>query len=127
MSSIDTQERTELTGPWVGFGFQRGHMFTPEGHSLEPGDMAWWSLTCNIAREWRLMMAEARSDLAIDSSTGARNVSAGFRHHSANVINLRDAIRARRERRLGGSDPGPAAEPSNVVHLRRGPKPRQRG
>ncbi|MGY0610191.1 MULTISPECIES: hypothetical protein [Stenotrophomonas] len=34
-------------------------MFTPEGHQLEPCDMTWWSLTCNIAREWRLMMAEA--------------------------------------------------------------------
>jgi len=35
-------------------------MFTPEGHSLEPCDMTWWSLTYNIAREWRLMMEEAR-------------------------------------------------------------------
>ncbi|MBB5529982.1 hypothetical protein [Stenotrophomonas maltophilia] len=26
---------------------------------LEPCDMVWWSLTCNIEREWRLMMAEA--------------------------------------------------------------------
>lgn len=34
-------------------------MFTPERHQFEPCDMAWWSLTCNIAREWRLMMAEA--------------------------------------------------------------------
>ncbi|MGY5940656.1 hypothetical protein [Stenotrophomonas forensis] len=25
-------------------------MFTPEGHQLEPCDMTWWSLTCNIAR-----------------------------------------------------------------------------
>jgi len=100
-------------------------MFTPEGHSLEPGDMAWWSLTCNIAREWRLMMDECRSEASgIRCATGvSRN---GFLQ-GTNVINLRDAIRARRERRLAGNDPGPAAEPSNVVHLRRGPKPRQRG
>lgn len=39
-------------------------MWTPEGHSLFPEDMAWWSLTCNIAREWRLMMAEARDAAA---------------------------------------------------------------
>lgn len=29
--------------------------------------MAWWSLTCNIAREWRLMMAEARAEVATRS------------------------------------------------------------
>lgn len=127
MSNIDPHDRTDLTGPWAGFGFQGGRMYTPEGHSLEPSDMTWWSLTCNIAREWRTMMAEARSDLAIDSSTDARNSSAGFRHRSANVINLRDAIRARRERRFGVDDRGPRAEPSNVVHISRGPKPRQRG
>lgn len=32
----------------------------PEGYGLEPCDMTWWSLTCNIAPEWRLMMQEAR-------------------------------------------------------------------
>jgi len=125
MSSIDTQERTDLTGPWVGFGFQRGHMFTPEGHSLEPGDMAWWSLTCNIAREWRAMMDECRSEAAgIPCATG---ISENGILQGAKIIYLRDAIRARRERRLGGSDPGPAAEPSNVVHLRRGPRSPRRG
>lgn len=36
------------TGPWAGFGFQAGHMFTPDGHQLEPCDMAWWSLTSVI-------------------------------------------------------------------------------
>lgn len=40
-------------------------MFTPEGHSLEPGDMSWWSLACNIAREWRAMMDEARPRSAV--------------------------------------------------------------
>ena len=60
MIEIDPHNRTDLTGPWAGFGFQAGHMFTPEGHQLEPCDMAWWSLTRNIAREWRLMMADAR-------------------------------------------------------------------
>lgn len=59
MIKMDPHNRIDLTGSWVGFGFQGGHMFTPEGHQLEPCDMAWWSLTCNIAREWRLMMAEA--------------------------------------------------------------------
>lgn len=68
MSEMDTHERIDLTGPWAGFGFQGGHMFTPEGHSLEPCD-----------------------------------------------------------RRLGIGDPGAGAEPSNVVHMSRGPRRPKRG
>jgi len=123
MSEIDPHDRTDLTGPWTGFGFQAGHMFTPEGHSLEPGDMSWWSLTCNIAREWRLMMAEARPPSDVSATPMVKPLGC----NGSSVIHLRDAIRARRERRLGRSDPDSAAEPSNVVHLRRGQKPRQRG
>lgn len=50
-------------------------MFTPEGHQLEPCDMAWWSLTCNIAREWRLMMAESapRPSAARKASTTTKS------------------------------------------------------
>lgn len=83
MSEMDPHDRINLTGPWAGFGFQGGHMFTPEGHHLEPCDMTWWSLTCNIAREWRL--------------------------------------------RLGMGGPGADAEPSNVVHMSRGPRRPKRG
>ena len=121
MSEMETHERINLTGPWAGFGFQGGHMFTPEGHQLEPCDMAWWSLTCNIAREWRLMMEDARS---LDS--GKCCVARVSRPHflqETNVINLRDALRARSQRRLGVGDAGAGAEPSNVVHMRRGPRP----
>lgn len=63
MTEMDTHDRINLTGPWAGFGFQPGHMFTP----------------------------------------------------------------ARRERRLGMGDPGPAAEVSNVVHMSRGPRRPKRG
>ncbi|MET4618284.1 hypothetical protein ABIA71_003888 [Stenotrophomonas sp. 2619] len=38
MTEMDTHDRI-LSGPWAGFGFQAGHMFTPEGYSLEPVDM----------------------------------------------------------------------------------------
>lgn len=123
MSKIDPHDRTDLTGPWAGFGFQGGKMFTPEGHSLEPCDMSWWSLTCNIAREWRAMMSEARPNSAVPAAPMAKALA----HKDSNVILLRDAIKARRERRLGAGDHGTAAETSNVVHISRGPKPRQRG
>ncbi|WP_425602656.1 hypothetical protein [Stenotrophomonas indicatrix] len=46
MIKIDPHDRIDLTGPWAGFGFQGGHMFTPEGHRLEPCDMTWRSPAC---------------------------------------------------------------------------------
>ncbi|HDS1836833.1 MULTISPECIES: hypothetical protein [Stenotrophomonas] len=80
--------------------------------------MTWWSLTCNIAREWRLMMAEAapRTLVARKASTTSKS----------SVICLAEALKIRRERRFGMRDPGPDAEVSNVVYLSRGPRPRQR-
>ncbi|PZS74947.1 DUF3653 domain-containing protein [Stenotrophomonas maltophilia] len=110
MSKIDPHDRIDLTGPWAGFGFQAGHMFTPEGHQLEPCDMTWWSLTCNIAREWRLMPAARKASTTAKSS----------------VIYLAEALRIRRERRFGNSSHGSDAETSNVVYMSRGPRPRQR-
>ncbi|MGG6316850.1 hypothetical protein ACQ5SB_11310 [Stenotrophomonas geniculata] len=44
----------------------------------------------------------------------------------SSVIYLAEALRIRRERRLGVRDPGPDAEASNVVYMSRGPRPRQR-
>lgn len=120
--AMDTHDRIDLTGLWAGFGFQGGHMFTPEGYNLEVQDMVWWSLTCNIAREWRLMMEEARPQplRSVVAETGSAATD-------CRVICLRDALKKRRERRLGVGGPGPAAEPSNVVHMRRGPRPGKRG
>jgi hypothetical protein len=122
MIKIDPHDRTDLTGPWAGFGFQGGHMFTPEGHQLEPCDMTWWSLTCNIAREWRLMMTEARSDVATRSARPRRACATT----KSSVIYLADALRNRRKRQLGAGDGGPDAEPSNVVYMSRGPRPHKR-
>jgi len=122
MIKIDPHDRIDLAGSWAGFGFQGGHMFTPEGHQLEPGDMAWWSLTCNIAREWRLMMAEARAEM-VARSLPPRKASATKK---SSVIYLADVLRIRRERRLGVGVSGSDAEPSNVVYMSRGPRPRQR-
>lgn len=122
MIKIDPHDRIDLAGPWAGFGFQGGHMFTPEGHQLEPCDMTWWSLTCNIAREWRLMMAEARAEVATRSALPRKACATT----KSSVIYLAEALRIRRERRLGVGDPGSGAETSNVVYMSRGPRPRQR-
>ncbi len=80
--------------------------------------MTLWFLTCNIAREWRLMMAEANPRAA-----ATRNASTAAK---SSVIYLAEALRIRRERSFGVRDPGPGAETSNVVYMSRGPKPRQR-
>lgn len=79
--------------------------------------MAWWSLTCNIAREWRLMMAEARTGLAARSAPA----STGSASAKSSVIYLAEVLRIRRERRLGVGDLN-----LHVVYMIRGPRPRQR-
>ncbi|WP_049401581.1 DUF3653 domain-containing protein [Stenotrophomonas maltophilia] len=122
MSKIDSHDRIDVTGPWAGFGFQAGHMFTPEGHQLEPCDMAWWSLTCDIAREWRLMMAEARTGTAGRPTLPAEESTTT----KSSVIYLAEVLRSRREQRFGGRDPNSDAETSSVVYISRGPRPRQR-
>lgn len=87
MIEVDTSwQRIELTGPWAGFGFQAGHLWTPENHELHPQDMRWWSLTCNIAREWRLMMAEQRGESNYCTRADPQS----------SVINLRDVLMGRK-------------------------------
>ncbi|MEE5092066.1 DUF3653 domain-containing protein [Xanthomonas euvesicatoria] len=83
--TFDTYERVDLTGPWAGFGFQGHRFFTPEGRDIDPVGMRYWSLTCNIAREWALMMAEERERV--------------WHARPAEVIYLRDVLRRRREER----------------------------
>lgn len=92
-------------------------MFTPEGHSLEPCDMSWWSLTCNIAREWQLMMEDAR----LQPPRVAANEKPSATIDST-VIYLRDALRIRRERRFGAEKGYPGADDTNVVQFRPGPR-----
>ncbi|WP_449466807.1 DUF3653 domain-containing protein [Stenotrophomonas humi] len=102
----DPHQRIELTGPWAGFGFQGGHMWTPEGHTLLPEDMVWWSLTCNIAREWRAMMAAARDPLpqsGLSEIPCATRVS-GTHAPGGHVIYLQDVIRRRQQERSSGQD-----------------------
>lgn len=54
--------------------------------------MTWLRLTCNIAREWRLMMAEAAPRAAATRKASSTAKSS--------VIYLAEAIRIRRERRF---------------------------
>ena len=125
----DPHERIELTGPWAGFGFPGGHMWTPEGHTLFPEDMVWWSLTCNIAREWRSMMAAARDPVsrsALPENPCAATVSnAGV--PGGHVIYLQDVLRRRQEKRLSGGRDARFAEPGMTDRDQLGPKRPGRG
>lgn len=67
--------------------------------------MTWWSLTCNITREWRLMMEEARPRQARSLAAGK-----GCATMDSSVVYLREYVRIRRERRLGVGDPGAGAD-----------------
>lgn len=118
----DPHERIELTGPWAGFGFQAGHMWTPEGHTLYPEDMVWWSLTCNIAREWRLMMDAARPGVC-------RSVVSGNPCSTSDpkVIFLQDVLRRRKSEQSAGVDHARFADRATVVRATRGPSRHRRG
>lgn len=123
----DPHERIELTGPWAGFGFQGGHMWTPEGHTLYPEDMAWWSLTCNIAREWRLMMEAARpAQNPLQQNEIQQMLRKPCDTSNSNVVLLQDALRRRQERRSAG-DRARFAAAKSVDQDQRGPRPPRRG
>lgn len=111
----------KLTGPWAGFAFKGDRLVTPEGRELEPQDLAWLSLTAALAQEWRRMMAEAspRRDL-VESRRKA------LYSKPAEIVDLRSVIRGRSENPVDRVKAGPHADPSNVVDIRKGPKPRKR-
>ncbi|WP_194704692.1 DUF3653 domain-containing protein [Xanthomonas phaseoli] len=111
--TLDTYDRVDLTGPWAGFGFQGHRFFTPEGRDIDPVGMRYWSLTCNIAREWALMMAEERERV--------------WHARPAEVIYLRDVVRRRRESRLSVVRVAGSADRSTVVRRTRGPRAPRRG
>ncbi|QSQ40416.1 hypothetical protein ISN35_15335 [Xanthomonas translucens pv. undulosa] len=118
---LDTYDRVDLTGPWAGFGFQARHMFTPEGHELHPEDMVWWSLTCNIAHEWRQMMDDARRR---DDENDSLRPGSG----QGKVIYLRDVLRRRQEeKRSSGGSGGADAGTYTAGRTRRGPRRPRRG
>lgn len=51
----------ELPHPaWRGFRVVGDTLWTPEGRSFRPDHMAWWSLTCRMADEFRALVRLAR-------------------------------------------------------------------
>ncbi len=110
----------KLTGPWAGFSFKAGRLVTPEGRELEPQDLAWLSLTAAQAQEWRRLMDDARS------SSSRKAPRKPLAYKAAEIVDLRDAVRRRTEKRLSRVLAGPDAEPPVAVLPAPGPKRRQR-
>lgn len=110
-----------LTGPWAGFSFKAGRLVTPEGRELEPQDLAWLSLTAAQAQEWRRLMEDASS-----SKIRARDRRKPLAYKAAEIVDLRDAVRRRTEKRLSRVLAGPDAEPPAAVLPVPGPRRRQR-
>ncbi|MEA9482265.1 DUF3653 domain-containing protein [Xanthomonas campestris] len=128
--TIDTYERVDLTGPWAGFGFQGHRFFTPEGRDIDPVGMRYWSLTCNIAREWALMMAEERQARGLKLEGPGKPCSTRVSksgHKICEVIYLRDVLRQRREKRSSVVDGAGSADRTRVVRQTRGPRGTRRG
>ncbi|WP_449466808.1 DUF3653 domain-containing protein [Stenotrophomonas humi] len=50
----------KLTGSWAGFAFKGGRLVTPEGRELLPEDLAWISLTAQLAQEYRRLLETDR-------------------------------------------------------------------
>lgn len=88
----------QLTGPWAGFSFKADRLVTPEGHELEPQDLAWLGLTAGIAQEWRLMMQDHRDERPLSRRDGT-------------IVHFRDGVRRRYEEKrdcgVDGSGPAP--------------------
>jgi len=93
-----------------------------KGHTLYPEDMQWWSLTCYIAREWRLMMEAGRSQPSADAMAGKPCGTS-----DSKVVFLQDVLRRWQERRSAGGGGARLAAAKQVDQDRRGPRLPRRG
>ncbi len=59
----------KLTGSWAGFAFKGGRLVTPEGRELLPEDLAWISLTAQLAQEYRRLLEADRASRGLITPT----------------------------------------------------------
>lgn len=69
----------KLTGPWAGFSFKSGRLVTPEGRELLPEDLAWISLTAQLAQEYRRLLAADRERRGLMTPGTDRAMKSGIR------------------------------------------------
>lgn len=61
----------KLTDQWTGFSFKSGRLITPEGHELLREDLAWISLTAQLAQEYRRLLDDERQRRALPGTIPA--------------------------------------------------------
>lgn len=67
----------EIIDPtWSGYRFVRGGLITPEGHRIEPADMAWHSLLVRQAREFQRQARAKREASRIATACPVRSAPA---------------------------------------------------
>lgn len=69
----------KLTGSWAGFSFKSGRLVTPEGRELLPEDLAWISLTAQLAQEYRRLLAADRDRRGLVTPGVRKTMKSGIR------------------------------------------------
>lgn len=105
----------ELAHPaWRGFSVVGDTLWTPEGRAFRPEHMVWWSLTCRMADEFRVLARLARPVRA-----GAEGAGSGLVLSSTSGPDFGEAqqiqgLPARPSAGSGGQGQGPVLQ--QVVH-----------
>lgn len=80
----------KLTGPWAGFSFENHALVTPEGRRLLPEDLAWLSLTAQLAQEYRRLLDDERQRRALPGTIPAYMRGAGKGVNGRKVVHRAD-------------------------------------
>lgn len=88
---------------WKGFSVRGDTLWTPEGRSFKPSHMTWWSLTCRMADQFRLLMGRA---WGLESQL-LREVGSESQLLAPNIGNPAKAAHPGRERAPAGRETEP--------------------
>lgn len=80
-----------LGSEWRGFSIRADKLHTPEGHTFQAGDLAWWSLLVRQARAFRDARRELRD---LQDAAAASAVSAGPKASAAAGVVVADRVGA---------------------------------
>lgn len=97
----------ELPHPaWRGFRVVGDTLWTPERHSFRPDHMAWWSLTCRMADEFRVLVRLARPVRAGAEGDGPGLVLSSTSENGNRETSENMGFRARPSAGVGGQEQG---------------------
>lgn len=101
----------ELPHPaWRGFRVVGATLWTPEGHSFRPDHMAWWSLTCRMADEFRVLARLARPVRAGAEGSGPGLVLSSTSDPRSTLEAEKQGLAARPSAGVGEQGQGPVLQ-----------------